>query len=550
MRTEPATISGRPAPVEAERPSGLELVGAQVGYALRELWRSRLVLIFTFVLPLMWLVVIGLLAGNEAVDETTGVRVMQFVTPIAAAMGLLFATYPPLAMSLAEAREKQILKRLRGTPLPMWAYLAGRITAATVFALAAVALMLGVGVVVFDVELLGRTVPATLVTLLVGIATLATLGMAVGALAPSATSAQAVSVGSAVVLTFLSGMFTIGGDLPEVIERVGAWFPLRPLSESLQDQFNPFLTGNGWNPAALAVMAAWGAGAAVLAVYGLRRVRSAGGGEAPALTGSAAAPAVAVQVGRPGPAARTADQARWATRAAWRDAGWVFFAVVMPVGLYALMAAMYGESGFRPTGREFSFFFACGMTAYGIGVTAFINLPEAVAGARDKGVLKRLRGTPVSMAEYLIGRMASVLWIALVTAALIFGVGVALFGIDLAVGGLPLAVLVILLGTVTLAACGLALASVTPNARASAAVGLGILLPLAFLSDIFVIGTTTPAWMGVVGSIFPLRHFLYALVHALDPAGASVAWVNLAVMAAWMAAATVVAVRNFRWDPD
>src|SRR5690606_36267203 len=137
--------------------------------ALRELWRSRLVLVFTFALPLVWLVVIGLLAGNEAVDEATGVRVMQFVTPVAAAMGLLFATYPTLAMSLAEARDKQILKRLRGTPLPMWAYLAGRIGAVTVFALAAVAVMLIVGMVVFDIEVLGRNLPATLVTLVVGI---------------------------------------------------------------------------------------------------------------------------------------------------------------------------------------------------------------------------------------------------------------------------------------------------------------------------------------------------------------------------------------------
>src|SRR5690606_26771598 len=129
-----------------------------------------------------------------------------------------------------------------------------------------------------------------------------------------------------------------------------------------------------------------------------------------------------------------------------------------------------------------------------------------VATARDKGLLKRLRGTPVSMAQYLGGRMASVLWIALITALLIFAVGIGLFGVELAPAGIPLALLVVLVGTLTLAACGLALAAITPTARAMAAVGLGILLPLAFFSDIFVIGTTTPAWMGVVGSLFPLRH--------------------------------------------
>ncbi|HSJ34681.1 MAG TPA: ABC transporter permease [Acidimicrobiia bacterium] len=549
MRAEPGVLPGVRSAV-TETPTWAELAGSQLGYALRELWRSRLVLVFTFALPLVWLVVIGLLAGNEAVDEATGGRVMQFVTPVAAAMGLLFATYPTLAMSLAEARDKQILKRLRGTPLPMWAYLAGRIGAVIVFALAAVAVMLIVGVVVFDIELLGRTLPATLVTLVVGIVSLSALGMAVGAMSPSTSFAQAFSIGSTVILLFLSGMFTIGAEMPSWVERVGAWFPLSHLSTALQDQFNPFLTGWGWDLSALAVMALWGVGGAGLAGYGLTRIRSAGRGGTVA-PGEVTAPRVAVSRVDPPPTARlVAYQARWATRAAWRDAGWVFFAVMMPVGLYALMAAIYGDSGFQPTGREFSFFFAFGIVAYGIGVTAFINMPEAVATARDKGLLKRLRGTPVSMAQYLGGRMASVLWIAFITALLIFAVGVGLFGVDLAPAGIPLALLVVLVGALTLAACGLALAAITPTARAMAAVGLGILLPLAFFSDIFVIGTTTPAWMGVVGSLFPLRHFLYALVHALDPAGAPVAWTNLAVMVAWLVLAGAVAVRKFRWEPD
>lgn len=547
--TSDVSMPSVPVAATVGRPGAMRLVLDQIGYALRELWRSRLVLIFTFVLPLMWLVVIGLLAGNEAVDEATGVRVMQFVTPIAAAMGVLFATYPPVAMSLAQAREEKILKRLRGTPLPTWAYLLGRIGGVTVFALAAVGLMLTVGVVVFEVELVGRTLLATVGTLVVGIASLSALGMAVAALSPSTTFAQALSVGSAVILTFLSGMFTLGGTLPEWIEQVGGWFPLRHLSDSLQDQFNPFLTGSGWNPEGLAVMAAWGVGAVAVAVFGLRRVRSGHAGDAPAAP-LPVPEVVAAEAGRPGVPALVADQTRWATRAAWRDAGWIFFAVVMPAGLYALMASMYGDSGFRPTGREFSFFFACGMVAYGIGVTAFINMPEAVATARDKGVLKRLRGTPVSPAEYLLGRMLSVLWIAVLTAVLIFAAGMLLFGVEISLAGLPIALIVLLVGTLTLAACGLALAAATPNARSMAAVGLAILLPLSFFSDVFVIGTTTPAWMSAVGSVFPLKHFLYGLVYALDPAGASVGWMNLAVMTAWLAAASVVAARRFRWDPS
>ena len=101
---------------------------------------------FTFLLPLVWLVLIGILAGNDAIDATTGVRVLQFVTPTAAVIGMLFAAYPPTAYGLGQAREQGILKRLAGTPLPSWAYLVGRAVAAFALALAAVVVMLLVGV--------------------------------------------------------------------------------------------------------------------------------------------------------------------------------------------------------------------------------------------------------------------------------------------------------------------------------------------------------------------------------------------------------------------
>jgi hypothetical protein len=196
------------------------------------------------------------------------------------------------------------------------------------------------------------------------------------------------------------------------------------------------------------------------------------------------------------------DQTRWATRSAWRDPGWVFFAIVMPIGLYAFMTAMYGESGFRPAGMEFAFFFACAMSAYGAAVTAFINMPEAVATARDRGILKRLRGTPLKPAHYLAGRTASVSWIALLTAVLVLVVGWMFFEVTISTSGIPLALVVLVLGTLTLAACGYALAAVVPNSKAMTAVGLGILLPLSFLSDIFLIGNM-PDWMGTIGALFP-----------------------------------------------
>jgi ABC-type multidrug transport system permease subunit len=231
-----------------------------------------------------------------------------------------------------------------------------------------------------------------------------------------------------------------------------------------------------------------------------------------------------------------------------RDVAWVLFAVGMPVVLYAFMCSVYAGGSLRLGRHPFEYAFASGMAVYGAGVTAFVNVPEAVAQARDRRLLKRLRGTPLTSLEYLVGRVVSALWIAVVTGLLVYAVGIAFFDLRIAGEGVPLAIAIVLLGTMTMAACGFALAAVLPNARATAVGALVILLPLSFFSDIFVFGTTPPL-MSTIGSLFPLKHVVAALSVSLDPAGISVAWGDLAVVVVWLALATAVAVRRFRWEP-
>ena len=537
----------------AARPGSARLLAGQLGYAGRELWRARIVTVFTFLLPLTWLVIIGAVAGNERLDD--GVRVMQFAAPSAVAMGVLYAAFPTVAITMAIARERGILKRIRGTPLPPWTYVAGRIGGAVGFAVVAVATMLAIGVAGYDVRILARSALATFVTLVVATACFAALGL-VAAVSPSAGVAQAVSIAAAVALSFVSELFTIGAEVPAWLGRVGDVFPLKPFVTALRDQFNPFLTGSGWDLSALAVMAAWGIAGGLVAARAFSWDPAAGGRRAGAgartpRRRAGALPGarlVAEAAGRPSAIASLLAQIRWANRAAWRDPGWVFFAVAMPVGLYALVMAMLAPEGFRVSGIPIGVFYAASMTAYGAGVTAFVNMPQAVVAARDRGVLKRLRGTPLSPATYLAGRTVSVLWLALLTGLLVLAVGIAFHDVAVPVSRVPVVVGVLVLGTLTLAACGFAVASMVPSSKAMGAVGLAVLLPLSFFSDVFVIGDL-PAWMTAVGNVFPLRHFVHALAGALDPAGVSVAWADVVVMLVWLASATALAVRRFRWEP-
>ncbi|WP_199421748.1 ABC transporter permease [Actinotalea solisilvae] len=558
------------------RPRGTaRLLGDQLRHTATELWRARVVLVFTVLLPVVWLVVIGFLAGDATLDGPDGPRVMQVVTPAAVAMGVLFACFPTVAIALAGARERGTLKRVRTTPLPVAVFLAGRVGGAAAYALVAVAATLGLAVVAYDVRLVGRTLLATVVTLVLAALCFAALGVAVAVLAPSTALAQAASIAAAVVLTFASGLFSVGGELPDWLERLGRVLPLEPFATALRHQLDPSRPGSGWDPRALAVVGAWGLAGALVAVLRFDReprpprraavadagrggaatrptagpagVPSPGGVATRATAGPAGVPSPGpVETGRPGPLRLVADQARAADRSTWRDPGTVFFTLAMPVGLYALMVSMQGPRSATPSGVPLAVSFAAGMVTWGVAVAAFMNLPEAVASARDRGVLARLRTTPLRPWHHLAGRAAASLWLVAVIAALVLVTARLAFDAGPTAAGLLVGALVLVLGTLSLAACGFAVAAPAPSAQAVGAVGLAVLLPLSFFSDVFV--TDVPSWMSTVGSLFPLQHLQHALVAAWDPAGTAVPWGDLLVLAAWAVAAGAFAVRTFRWE--
>ncbi|HET7279473.1 MAG TPA: ABC transporter permease [Dermatophilaceae bacterium] len=551
------TAPPRQPPIQTRHTSLTTLLLDQLVYATRELWRGRVAFIFTFLFPLTWLLVLGFIAGNATISPTSHVRMMQYVTPTAGVMGVLYGAYPTVAASLADARERGLLKRFRGTPVPAWVYLAGRIGAAVLSAIASLVLMLAVGVLGYDVQIQWRTALATLVTVVLAIAAFAAAGLAVASLTRSAAMSQAVAISTAVVVAFLSGVM-VWGDLPGWADRIAGFFPLKPFNDALRDQFDPFGTGAGWDLGALAVIGAWAVGAALVAARSFRwapavegprlgRRRQPAAVEAPeapvgteAIHGAAAL--TADLAGRPSEAAMVQAQALWATRGALRDLGWVFFAVAMPVGLYAFIASVI--RGQAPSGPlPYAVELAAGMIAWGVVVNCFVNLPEAVARARDQGILKRLQGAPLPAYAYLAGRLLSVLAIVWVTAALVLVIGRPWFDLRPTAAGLPLAAAVLVLGSGSLAACGFLMAALLPNSRAVTAVGLGIALPLAFFSNVFAI-SATPSWMTTVGAFFPLEHLAKALSLAFAPGGATVSWSALGVMTAWLLGAGFLAARR------
>ncbi|MFQ5554401.1 MAG: ABC transporter permease [Acidimicrobiia bacterium] len=252
------------------RRKDLRLVWQQIRYQNLIFWRTPVAAFFTLVFPLMFLVIFGVVFGNDLIDEL-GVTLGQYYAPALAVFGAASATYTNLAIQTAIARDEGILKRVRGTPLPAWIYVAGRVGSGVYIAAIAVVIMLAFGWIAYDLRIYAAAVPSLVVTFLFGVACFAALGLLVAALAPSGDATPAIANATLLPLAFISGIFFVSGpDEPAILRAIAGVFPLRPFGLAFRDGFDPLVaTSAGWldqmHWPELGVMALWMVGGALLA---------------------------------------------------------------------------------------------------------------------------------------------------------------------------------------------------------------------------------------------------------------------------------------------
>ena len=247
--------------------SDLALALRQVKYENRAFWRNPAAAFFTFVFPLILLVIFNLLFGNNVLEVDGGTtRISTFYVSGIAALSVVYTGYIGLAMNVTIAREQGLLKRTRGTPLPAWAYLFGRVVQMTLVMLLLVTIVVAAGLLLYDVDVNLSTMPAFVLALVVGAAAFSSMGLAMTAIIPNENAATAILNISTLPLLFISDVFVPSGDAPEWLMNVADFFPIRHLSLAIQTAFNPFETGGGFEPFHLAVVAAWGVFALVIAL--------------------------------------------------------------------------------------------------------------------------------------------------------------------------------------------------------------------------------------------------------------------------------------------
>ena len=238
----------------------------QVPYENKAFWRNPPAAFFVFVFPLMFLVIFNLAFGAGRIDIPGGrADASFFIVPSIVTFSLVNATYTNIAMNIAFARDLGVLKRVRGTPIPAISFLAGKVMHSMLVMILLVAITTVAGALFYDVQVPDNTMPAVLLTLLVGAASFCALGLAITAAIPNADAAPAVVNATILPLYFVSDVFIRIEDPPGWLELIQTVTPVKHLQEAFFTAYNPFIRGTGIEWDELAVVAAWGVAGLILA---------------------------------------------------------------------------------------------------------------------------------------------------------------------------------------------------------------------------------------------------------------------------------------------
>jgi ABC-2 type transport system permease protein len=249
--------------------------------------------------------------------------------------------------------------------------------------------------------------------------------------------------------------------------------------------------------------------------------------------------------------ALTATQVRYVNKAFWRNPASAFFTFAFPLMFLVIFTSLLGNNsvqiGLRTVNT--STYYVASMAAFAVITACYTNVATTITFQRDAGVLKRTNGTPLPAGSFLGARMVHALLVSVVLVGLTTAFGRAFYHADVPTGITLLRFLVVLMvGAAAFCALGLAITAVIPNADASLAIVNATILPLLFLSGIFIpFGNDTPAWVEWIARIFPVKHFADGMQAGY--LGTAFSWTDVLVVAAWGLAGMLLAIRFFSWEP-
>jgi ABC-2 type transport system permease protein len=235
-------------------------------------------------------------------------------------------------------------------------------------------------------------------------------------------------------------------------------------------------------------------------------------------------------------------QVAYENRAFWRNPPAAFFTFVFPLLFMLIFNVIFGEGAAR--------FFTPAIIVFSVVTATFTNLAMNITFARDTGVLKRIRGTPLPPWAYLAGRIGQAIGVTVLLVAIVAAAGALLYDVPFPWDALPAMLLLLAVSATAFAALGLAVAGVMPNADAAPAIVNAIVLPVLFISNVFIQMENAPDWLDTVSYVLPVRHFADGMLELYASGGdAGVPWSEIGVIALWGVVGVAAALRFFSWEP-
>jgi ABC-2 type transport system permease protein len=254
---------------------------AQGNIELKQFFRNRVSLVFTLLFPIMIMIVFGgVFEGVTLTPEGVSpvVTLSQYFVTGMIASGIMASGFQNLAITIPIERDRGVLKRYRGTPMPKWVFFAGKVISVAVLSVLSMVLLLLVATAFYDISLpdtATKWLTFAWVSLL-GLMACTLCGIAFSSAARNGRSAPALVTPIALILQFTSGVFFQYSALPSWMQQVAALFPLKWMCQGLRSVFLPAsfasqeVGGSYELPKVAMVLGAWCVGGLVLCLLTFR----------------------------------------------------------------------------------------------------------------------------------------------------------------------------------------------------------------------------------------------------------------------------------------
>lgn len=247
----------------------------------------------------------------------------------------------------------------------------------------------------------------------------------------------------------------------------------------------------------------------------------------------------------------TAVQFRYVNKAFWRNPASAFFTFAFPLMFLVIFTALLGHYRVRLGTRtvDTSTYYVASMACFAAITACFNNIAISLTFQRQEGILKRTNGTPLPAASFLGARILHAVCVAVLLVVITAAFGHGFYHASIP-SGLTLLrfVAIVLVGSAAFCALGLAVTAAIPNADAAPAIVNAIILPLEFLSGIFIaFDNNTPGWILWIARVFPIRHFAVGMQAGF--LGTPFSWTDVLIVTVWGLGGLLLAIRFFTWEP-